>query len=98
MLNSMHSPLKWVFLFAFLFLLLVKISSGLELGVSPPKLTFDLAEGEEQCQQIKLISSDRTFFIVDDYWINESRIIRDVSYYNKSSGVFEVRKVMYCVK
>ena len=82
MLNFMRLQLKWLFLFAFLLLLLVESSSGLELGVSPPRIVFDLTENAERCAEIKLISSERTLFMVKDYWTNESRISRNISDYS----------------
>ena len=95
MLDSSQLPLK---LILFLFMGLFFISSGLalELGISPPILSFKGETENKICKEFKIFSDREGLNLqLNNKWANKNTLSKDIKDYSYNGEKFEIETEYY---
>lgn len=95
MLDSLQLQLRLI-LFLLIGIFLVSSSFALELGMSPPILSFKGESGNEICREFKIFSDREGLSLrLDDKWANKNSFSKDISDYNYNSERFGIEIEYY---
>ena len=83
--------MKRLFLFIFLILLFLDVSSAVNLGISPPKIEFNGYVNKKICRNVVIYAKDYNGYLMgEDKW-KSGEESRDLNQYDLDSSFFDIK-------
>src|SRR3989338_5488495 len=94
MLSLLQLLDKFVLALVFWLVCFGSLSSGIELGISPPTLVFNGSVGEKICNEYRILADRGNIsLILSDRWINKKELIKNLELYDLDGRVFGIEIV-----